>query len=108
MVLTQRLFRPFPNCKLRRWRQRTAATPSRWPSESPRVNQRRCVIGREKTFHEKESCAKRIMPCLLGCGCRMREEQWLEIPDEEMAFEEPRNRHDLGVPSCGGAFISLI
>ena len=44
-----------------------------------------CVIGREKTFHEKESCAKRIMPCLLGCGCRMREEQWLEIPDEEMA-----------------------
>ena len=53
---------------------------------------RRCVIGREKTFHEKESCAKRIMPCLLGCGCRMREEQWLEIPDDEMAFEEPRNR----------------
>ena len=50
---------------------------------------RRCVIGREKTFHEKESCAKRIMPCLLGCGCRMREEQWLEIPDEEMAFDEP-------------------
>jgi hypothetical protein len=91
----------------RRWRQRTAATPSRWPSESPRVsrgqfrdgiNQHRCVIGREKTFHEKESCAKRIMPCLLGCGCRMREEQWLEIPDDEMAFEEPRNRHDLGVP----------
>ena len=63
-----------------------------------------CVIGREKTFHEKESCAKRIMPCLLGCGCRMREEQWLEIPDEEMAFDEPRNRHDRGVPSCGGAF----
>ena len=64
----------------------------------------RCVIGREKTFHEKESCAKRIMPCLLGCGCRMREEQWLEIPDEEMAFDEPRNRHDRGVLKCCGAF----
>ena len=63
-----------------------------------------CVIGREKTFHEKESCAKRIMPCLLGCGCRMREEQWLEIPDEEMAFDEPRNRHDRGVLRCCGAF----
>ena len=63
-----------------------------------------CVIGREKTFHEKESCAKRIMPCLLGCGCRMREEQWLEIPDEEMAFDEPRNRHDRGVLKCCGAF----
>ena len=54
-----------------------------------------CVIGREKTFHEKESCAKRIMPCLLGCGCRMREEQWLEIPDEEMSYEEPRNRQQI-------------
>ena len=25
----------------------------------------------------------------------MREEQWLEIPDEEMAFEEPRNRQQI-------------
>ena len=98
MVLTQRLFRPFPNCKFA-----STASTHRLDAvemavrESTRlardgINQRRCVIGREKTFHEKESCAKRIMPCLLGCGCRMREEQWLEIPDDEMAFEEPRNR----------------
>ena len=99
MVLTQRLFRPFPNCKLRRRRRRDVTPPRRRRRDRQRVytsrdgiDQHRCVIGREKTFHEKESCAKRIMPCLLGCGCRMREEQWLEIPDEEMAFEEPRNR----------------
>ena len=54
-----------------------------------------CVIGREKTFHGKENCVKRIMPCLLGCGARMRDEQWTEIPDEEMSYEEPRTRQQI-------------
>eukprot|EP00904_Undaria_pinnatifida_P002728 jgi/Undpi1/12456/HiC_scaffold_5.g02127.m1 len=33
--------------------------------------------GQEKFFHETEQCSKRILPCELGCGLRMREEEWL-------------------------------
>ncbi|CAM9721869.1 unnamed protein product, partial [Ectocarpus fasciculatus] len=34
-------------------------------------------LGQEKFFHETEQCCKRILPCELGCGLRMREEEWL-------------------------------
>ena len=40
------------------------------------------LIGREKLFHEKESCVKRIMDCVLGCGKRLREEEWLRAPED--------------------------
>ena len=36
LALTQRLFRTFPNFKLRRRRRRDASMPSTWPSESLR------------------------------------------------------------------------
>ncbi|KAJ1453693.1 hypothetical protein M885DRAFT_273287 [Pelagophyceae sp. CCMP2097] len=33
-------------------------------------------IGRDKLFHEKEACAKRVLPCALGCDVYMRDEEW--------------------------------
>lgn len=34
-------------------------------------------LGQEKFFHETEQCSKRILACELGCGKRMRDEEWL-------------------------------
>ncbi|CAM9192084.1 unnamed protein product, partial [Choristocarpus tenellus] len=34
-------------------------------------------LGRDKFYHESELCAKRMLPCELGCRLRLREEEWL-------------------------------
>lgn len=35
------------------------------------------TMGREKNFHERTSCVKRVLPCALGCDLKLREEQWI-------------------------------
>jgi len=44
-------------------------------------------IGRDKLFHEKESCVKRIIPCVLGCELRRREEEWMVLEDADPEVE---------------------
>ncbi|CAM9227359.1 unnamed protein product [Discosporangium mesarthrocarpum] len=50
-------------------------------------------LGHEKFFHETELCAKRILPCELGCGLRLREEEWLS-PSEVNPDIPTQQRHE--------------
>ncbi|CAM9794615.1 unnamed protein product [Chrysoparadoxa australica] len=56
-------------------------------------------LGHDKFFHETELCIKRVLPCELGCGLRMKEEEWLapaaekpEMPRQQYHEEEECRR----------------
>ena len=56
-------------------------------------------IGRQKLFHEKESCVMRVLPCCLGCPLKLREEQWVAIQttgDRMMTYQEFHERSECG------------
>lgn len=61
-------------------------------------------IGREKLFHEHESCVKRILPCALGCDIKMREEEWMAVDKTRgVTFQQWHEKHecDRRLVACG-------
>ncbi|CAM9728738.1 unnamed protein product [Scytosiphon promiscuus] len=62
-------------------------------------------LGQEKFFHETEQCCKRIVPCELGCGIRMREEEWLspslENPDVPLQQHHEEDECPRRLVPCG-------
>ncbi|KAJ8608520.1 hypothetical protein CTAYLR_005737 [Chrysophaeum taylorii] len=52
------------------------------------------MIGREKLFHEKESCVKRVLPCALGCGTKKREEQWMATRPDGVTVQQWHEKHE--------------
>jgi len=50
-------------------------------------------IGRQKLFHEKESCVMRVLPCALGCDRKLREEQWVGLVNSAGVAEKESDHH---------------